>query len=395
MDDRRGPSGIFMLAGAATAAVLVVAWRRRRTQKMSHAEPGELIIDTPTPASASSDITTPASASSDTTLEQTTGYPFISQDTWIPLASVFINKVPHPSQRQSIFSVIDGSACAAPRIFFVRTDLLFDVIDLLLAHPTQFILITASNDDHCPPYLYYPCSNMQHIRAADALLDAPNLLCWFAKNPCIVAPKLRPLPLGPKWPRRRPGRESTAFRSDKTAHLELFRALSETSPSSRFREGRSAKSGWLYSNFKQTTKKSFYQPHRNVRVTCKAALLANGFEMSEITDFESYMRALADHKFCVAPPGRGIDTHRCWEALMVGTIPILLHTPLDSMFDGLPVVFTDDYATVTKEWLAARYEELQERPDETFDWARLHADHWVKSIQQEASSQREAKRRTM
>jgi hypothetical protein len=132
-----------------------------------------------------------------------------------------------------------------------------------------------------------------------------------------------------------------------------------------------------------------------VRVTCKAALLANGFEMSEITDFESYMRALADHKFCVAPPGRGIDTHRCWEALMVGTIPILLHTPLDSMFDGLPVVFTDDYATVTEEWLAARYEELQERPDETFDWARLHADHWVKSIQQEASSQREAKRRTM
>jgi hypothetical protein len=58
-------------------------------------------------------------------------------------------------------------------------------------------------------------------------------------------------------------------------------------------------------------------------------------------------------------------------------------------------VFTDDYATVTEEWLAARYEELQERPDETFDWARLHADHWVKSIQQEASSQREAKRRTM
>ena len=79
----------------------------------------------------------------------------------------------------------------------------------------------------------------------------------------------------------------------------------------------------------------------------------------------------------------------------VGTIPILLHTPLDSMFDGLPVVFTDDYATVTEEWLAARYEELQERPDETFDWARLHADHWVKSIQQEASSQREVKRRTM
>ena len=64
-----------------------------------------------------------------------------------------------------------------------------------------------------------------------------------------------------------------------------------------------------------------------------------------------------------------------------------------SMFDGLPVVFTDDYATVTEEWLAARYEELQERLDETFDWARLHADHWMKSIQQEASSHREAKRR--
>ena len=37
-----------------------------------------------------------------------------------------------------------------------------------------------------------------------------------------------------------------------------------------------------------------------------------------------YLRTLGQHRFVLSPRGNGLDAHRTWEALMVGTIPICL-----------------------------------------------------------------------
>lgn len=34
--------------------------------------------------------------------------------------------------------------------------------------------------------------------------------------------------------------------------------------------------------------------------------------------------------------GRGIDTHRAWEALSLGAVHIMMHSPLDALFENLP-----------------------------------------------------------
>jgi len=310
-----------------------------------------------------------------------TGHPFISQDSWLPLASVFINRRVPPHRRSTLLFLEDSSDDGSVPIFFVRTDLLLDVIDLLQAHPTPFVLITASNDDHCPPYLHFPPSK-DIAAAAEAFLEESNLVRWFAKNPCIVHPKLRPLPLGPKWQW-----SSTAFFGEpKAVHKQLFKRFG-ADPQRSFRGSRVTKPRLLFHNFRQTTKKCLYQPHRGCREACKTALLRNGFEWSDFTSFEEYLSALATHRFCAAPPGRGIDTHRAWEALMLGTVPILLRTPsVDSLFDGLPVAFVDDFSSVTAEWLDSVYTQLHALPDAAYDWSKLHSDHWVESIRAAAAN---------
>jgi hypothetical protein len=42
--------------------------------------------------------------------------------------------------------------------------------------------------------------------------------------------------------------------------------------------------------------------------------------------------------FAFAPMGRGIDTHRVWEILLMGSIPIVISSPLDRLYSQFPIV---------------------------------------------------------
>ena len=68
-----------------------------------------------------------------------------------------------------------------------------------------------------------------------------------------------------------------------------------------------------------------------------------------------------------------MDTHRAWEALMVGTIPIMFSTPLDSLFENLPVVIVNDWTTITKEFLEKKYENIHRK---TYNFDSLYSAYW-------------------
>ena len=86
-----------------------------------------------------------------------------------------------------------------------------------------------------------------------------------------------------------------------------------------------------------------------MRNNVKETFLKKGFQWNENEDFEDYIKTLTKYKFCLAPPGRGIDTHRCWEALMVGTIPIVFSSSLNDLYENLPVI-VDDWNIINKEY---------------------------------------------
>jgi hypothetical protein len=77
----------------------------------------------------------------------------------------------------------------------------------------------------------------------------------------------------------------------------------------------------------------------------------NRKDTNENKNFEGYIKELSTYKFCLSPPGRGVDTHRTWEALMVGTIPIMISTALDSLFEKLPVIIVKDWFEINEEYI--------------------------------------------
>jgi len=72
-------------------------------------------------------------------------------------------------------------------------------------------------------------------------------------------------------------------------------------------------------------------------------------------------RSLLEYKFAFSPPGKGVDTYRCFEYLYLNIIPILKRNEISSLFDDLPVVLVDRWEEVTEDFLEGQYAAIQQR----------------------------------
>jgi hypothetical protein len=59
---------------------------------------------------------------------------------------------------------------------------------------------------------------------------------------------------------------------------------------------------------------------------------AKDYPISENKPFRDYLEELSQHMFCLCPRGNGIDTHRFWESLYLGTIPVLIADDSTKLF---------------------------------------------------------------
>ena len=142
-----------------------------------------------------------------------------------------------------------------------------------------------------------------------------------------------------------------------------------------------SKPNWLYFNFANTTNNPFYTSTKGLRHKIKMELMKR-FDYCPQQSFEEYMHTLGTYKFCVAPPGRGIDTHRVAEALMQGTIAIVSYIPsLVELYQQLPVIILndDEWSLVTPEFLEGKYRRMMARI-ELYKFEKLYCGYWEKLL---------------
>ena len=102
------------------------------------------------------------------------------------------------------------------------------------------------------------------------------------------------------------------------------------------------------------------------------------FKVKKRMPFLSYMKQMSEFKFALSPRGYGPDCYRTWEALLVGCIPIVRTSPLDSLYADLPVLLVDDWTCLTQEFLEEKYEEMTAKK-----WSieKLFVGYWAQLIQ--------------
>jgi len=91
----------------------------------------------------------------------------------------------------------------------------------------------------------------------------------------------------------------------------------------------------------------------------------------------SFLQEIRNHTFVLCPRGNGLDTHRLWETLYMGSIPIVKrHIGLNE-FTDLPILFIDDWSDVTEEKLRATAHEFATRQ---WNLEKLKFSYWKKRI---------------
>jgi len=93
--------------------------------------------------------------------------------------------------------------------------------------------------------------------------------------------------------------------------------------------------------------------------------------------FVDYMKEMAQFKFTLSPRGYGIDCYRTWEALLVGSIPVVKHSQLDPLYEGLPILVINEWEELTEGFLNEKYAEIASK---SYDLSALFTDYWFKKV---------------
>lgn len=69
-------------------------------------------------------------------------------------------------------------------------------------------------------------------------------------------------------------------------------------------------------------------------------------------NFLNYINNVKKSKFVLSPIGNGIDCHRNWECLMVGSIPIIMRNNFtNNIYSDMPVLLIDNINNVNENML--------------------------------------------
>jgi hypothetical protein len=217
----------------------------------------------------------------------------------------------------------------------------------------------------------------------EALIDSDKILRWFLQNYEIDAGaevKASKLPLGLNYHKLQPGGGNTSIDMGLPARAGnqqlTMKAIRETIPPLAERPAR------IYANF-QLNMDTFLRSEeagkrQQARGEALAALRGKDFVFFEPhqTPRSEVWRRHRDFAFEASPHGNGLDCHRTWEALLLKTVPIVKTSPLDSLYDGLPVAIIEDWREIDAERLAAWQAEFADSFDGPIP-EQLYSRYWI------------------
>lgn len=227
-----------------------------------------------------------------------------------------------------------------------------------------FILVTGDCDESCPVELFG--SHEQFL----AFIEHPKIIRWYSQNCVGNHPKLFQIPIGLDYHTMAKGDHAWGRQigpSDQEGELVAI-ATSPNTPSRDLRHIRA------YSNFHFSMNTKFAQDRRDAIAEIPPACVF--YEPRPVTRSASWTEQ-AKYTFVVSPHGNGLDCHRTWEALVLGCIPIVKTSPLDPLFDGLPVWIVKKWSDVSKDAMIQILEDFRGR---IFTMDKLTLEYWMKHI---------------
>ena len=142
-------------------------------------------------------------------------------------------------------------------------------------------------------------------------------------------------------------------------------------------EKRRGKFGLMYVNFSchNDERRRLYEMFGE----CPWATVRGGDSHDDVSQ-EQFYADIAMHHYVLSPPGAGPDCHRTWEAMALGSIPIVIRGPSVGIFEDMPCMLVHNWERVTQNRLESRIVSLGSRFEEESVMRKLSMKYWIERI---------------
>ena len=253
-----------------------------------------------------------------------------SKDSWHRSLSKNVKRV--------YLEAIDYALLKNSKTIFVYVEYLYFFMNNILPNINHKFILVTHNEDHEIDSTYLP------------LLNNINLLHMFSQNANITHEKLTPIPIGIA---------NSMWEHGNKHNIIILNSYLNSSVKYK-----------LYTNFTIANNKE----HRtDVMKKLKDNILSVIVEHKTHLD---YLKEIKEYKWIPSPKGNGIDCHRTWETLYMGSIPLVDDTINTRFFKqlGLPIILISEWDNINIEWLKEQTKNIE------YNYDSLDINWWSKKI---------------
>ena len=185
---------------------------------------------------------------------------------------------------------------------------------------------------------------------------------WFAQNALIKHERITPIPIGLERIRWFPLMRKREI-------LLEFLNRSDTCPIKL-----------CLANFSLTTN---YAVRKKCLDKCAPFSTVSVLDLVGQEPYRFFLDSVMNHFFVLCPEGNGVDTHRFWETLYLGRIPIVTSNPLTESFKDLPILIVPSWDSISSQTLITYLDEFNAGRIE-FSLDKLDFLYWKNIIKQRA-----------
>jgi hypothetical protein len=280
----------------------------------------------------------------------------------VPVSSIrTLYSYPWESVKNGQIIYVNGSAIPA----FLR-----EALPLI---KEKFILVSGDCDETIP-------ADVMTAEEFNTFVNDDRLICWFSQNLTITNNlKCVQIPIGMDYHTLS---EKDHWWGPKSAPLEQEKMLlgfrkQAQPPSKRTRKG--------YCNFHFQMNTRYGKDRQDALKEVGSHI--SHYEQDRVSRKETWA-IQKQYSFVISPAGGGLDCHRTWEAIALGCIPVIRSSPLDSLFEGLPVMIIQKWSDCSN---ASFKKFLENKSDgELFNKnvfpEKMLLSYWVNKIRDSAKS---------
>jgi len=228
----------------------------------------------------------------------------------------------------------------------------------------SFVLVSGDSDDSMPFDVLRP-------EIFETFISNPFLLHWFSQNMTIDHPKITRMPIGMDY-HTMESRDVWGPITIASTQEVLLNGVKSISIPFYERELK------CYSNFHFQMNTKYGQDRKDAVAQIPTDLVY--YEPQIVPRLKSW-NTQKEYAFIISPHGGGYDCHRLWEALILGCIPIVKTSPIDKLYEDLPVFIVKSWSDITMELLLKTVDEFKIKHHRgEFKYEKLSLQYWMTQI---------------